>query len=354
MAAGTPRDNDLPLVIRFPSDEEDERIKRFRVHQNYVTSVDLFLSVLYGSNTERGVHLIDAQRALPAFDKINRRPLANERELRRLLAISWASELQLRIAAESGGAFLRYSNAWTPVHAYYAVYMTIHAWFSTLGLAGMLDDHTATLRTVVAQLVRRKLVPHPWDVSCAGHPELGERKIDGLPLNATPDAHFEALANPTIEDIYPRLAKMLETTRRDRLARNRREWLKQNDRKSMRAAEKRVLAERLAPTTLFDYLWRLRVRSNYRDVSTFLMAGLEDASHEAFHRGVLAIAGATCLLIQSLIVAYVGPKPYADALDEFIAGGGIALGSPADFLQERRELLAPGVAHRRASFVDRA
>lgn len=322
----------LPLVIRLPTDEEDERIKRFRVHQNYLASIDLYLTVLYGDRgADREGRLLTAQRALPALARIKRRPILDERELRRLLAISWASEIQLRVAAENGGAFLRYSNAWTPVHAYYAVYMSVHAWFSTIGLAGMLDDHTATLRTVVAQLVQRKLVPHPWDVTCAGYPEIGEAVVDGVPAGVDCDAHFEALATASIDDFYPRLATMLKTTRNERLKRNRREWLAQNKRKAMKAAEKRALGARLAPTTMLDYLWRLRVRSNYRDVSTFLMAGLDDASHAGFHRGLVALVDATCLLIQSLIVAYVGPRPYADALDEFVAGGGVAVARPPSF-----------------------
>jgi hypothetical protein len=259
----------------------------------------------------------------------------------------------LRIATEGGGAFLRYSNAWTPVHAYYAVYMSVHAWFATLGMTGMLDDHTSTLRTVVAQLVRRRLVPHPWDVSCSGYPELGERVIDGVPANADCDAHFEPLANPSIEDFYPRLAKMLETTRNERLKRNRREWLAQQGRKNMKADEKRALGARLAPTTVFDYLWRLRVRANYRDVSVFLMSGLEDTSHAAFHSGLLGLVDATCLLIQSLIVSYVGPRPYAYALDEFVAGGGVTLGDPAAFLLARRRLLAPTVPVTRRAVASR-
>jgi hypothetical protein len=217
----------------------------------------------------------------------------------------------------------------------------------------MLDDHTATLRTVVVQLVQRKLVPHPWDVTCAGCPELGERTIGGVPAGANCDVHFEPLASPTVDDFYPRLAKMLETTRNERLKRNRREWLARSGRKNMKAAEKRALGARLAPTTLLDYLWRLRVRSNYRDVSTFLMAGLEDDSHATFHRGLLGLVDATCLLVQSLVVAYVGPQAYADALDEFVAGGGVALGGPADFLHARRDLLAPTVPLPRPPFAAR-
>jgi len=217
----------LPLVIRFPSDEEDARIKRFTVHRNYLGSIELFLAVLYGTGRDQAANLVTAQRALPAFQRIQRRATADERELRRLLGISWASELQLRLANIGGDVFLRYSNAWTPVQAYYAVYMSIHAWLSTAGM-GHIDDHTGTLRAAVRHLVEARLLPHPWDVNCSGSPELGERAIAGAPANANIDAHFENLSAPSLGDFYPRLAKMLETTRDNRLQRNRREWLAQH------------------------------------------------------------------------------------------------------------------------------
>ena len=149
-----------------------------------------------------------------------------------------------------------------------------------------------------------------------------------------------------LNDFYPRFAKMLETTRDLRLARLRKEWLRKNNRKKMMAAEKEALAARLHATSVFDYLWRLRIRSNYGDVSAFLMSGVEDRSHGAFHNGLVSLASAICLLIQSLIVARIGPQPYADALDEFTEGGGIDLGAPVAFLRQRRAILAPNIPER--------
>jgi hypothetical protein len=330
------------LVIRFPSEEEDARIKRFTVHRYYLASLSLLLSVMYGTGAQQSERLLLAQRHLPAYQRIQRREVPNERELRRLLGIAWASELQLRLASIGGEAFLRYSNAWTPVQAYYAVYMSIHAWLATLGM-GKIDDHTATLRTAVRHLVDAKLLPHPWDVTCTGAPDLDERVIHGVPAGANVDQHIELLATPSLVDAYPRLAKMLETTRGNRLERNAREWKARNGRKAMRKPEKRSLAEGLHATTLFDYLWRLRIRSNYGDVSAFLMSGVEDRSHVSFHAGLVSLAGSTCLLLQSLLVARVGQRVFASALDEFLEGGGVDLGGPADFLRDRRVLLAPKI-----------
>lgn len=336
----------LPLTIRFPTDEEEERSRRFTVHRNYLGSIELFLGATYGDGEDQSVNLVVSQRALPAFARIQRRSITDTAELRRLLAISWASETQLRLAEVGGDAFLRYSNAWAPVQAYYAVYMSIHAWLVTAGMGRLIDDHTSTLRSVVSLAVERGLLPHPFDVTCSGCPELGQRLINGTPASANINDHFESLAGPTLGDFYPRFSKMLETTRHLRLARLRREWLRQNARKKMMAAEKQALASRLHPTSVFDYLWRLRIRSNYGDVSAFLMSGVEDRSHGAFHSGLVSLASAICLLLQSLIVARAGPQSYADAIDEFTAGGGIDLGTPVAFLRQRRAILAPNIRQR--------
>jgi hypothetical protein len=132
---------------------------------------------------------------------------------------------------------------------------------------------------------------------------------------------------------------MLETTRDQRLQRQRKEWLRQHNRKNMPAVEKRAAAARLHATTLFDYFWRLRIRANYGDVSAFLLSGVEDQGHAAFHSGLATLTSSTCLLLQSLVVAYVGPPAYPAALDEFTGGGGVDFGEPAAFLRERRDLL---------------
>ena len=43
------------------------------------------------------------------------------------------------------------------------------------------------------------------------------------------------------------------------------------------------------PTTLFDFFWRLRVRSNYQDVDTFLMSSVGEAWHRDFYESLSAV-----------------------------------------------------------------
>ena len=132
------------IVLHFPSTEEEERVKRFQVHRNYLLNLAMFLGERYADPLSERV--LETQRLLPAFRRIQRRR-ADERsaDIRRFLQIAWASELQLRLAGMGDRGFLRYSNAWTPVHAYYAVYMSLQAWFAAMGMANLVEDRKSVV-----------------------------------------------------------------------------------------------------------------------------------------------------------------------------------------------------------------
>jgi hypothetical protein len=146
--------------VRFPSEEEEERARRFQVHKQYLRAVAEFLEGRYandpGMRLPAGV--LAAQRTLRGYQRIQRHPPRRGDEIRRYLGISWASEVQLRMALRSERSLLRYSNVWAPVHAYYAVYMGMQAWFASMNLSGIVDDHSASLRTVSAQNSSRELL----------------------------------------------------------------------------------------------------------------------------------------------------------------------------------------------------
>lgn len=72
------------------------------------------------------------------------------------------SELQLLLPSVIGApGLMRYSNAWAPVHAYYAAYMALQTWFEANQIAGIADDHSASLRTISTQIRDRRLFPAP-------------------------------------------------------------------------------------------------------------------------------------------------------------------------------------------------
>ena len=308
----------MPLTIRLPTPEEEERTRRFQVHKNYVGGVAQFIRAEYGSRSVGRIEtLTQAQKHFPSFRRIKRRPVDQDR-LEQFLTLSWASELQFRLARLSDPVLLRYSNAWAPIHAYYAVYMSAQAWFLTIGSHELVDNHTGSLNTLSNQVSQRGLFPAPWNVTCSGCPHIDEITFSNLPVGVNPESHFELLAAPSLQDFWPRYCKLLETTRKRRLDRNIDEWKRKERRKNTWAHEKRAIASRLLPTTLFDFFWRLRVRSNYRDVRSFLMAGVAEDWQREFFQALETILESTVLLLEGLIVAYAGSDTYERTLDGFL------------------------------------
>lgn len=54
---------------------------------------------------------------------------------------------------------LSFANTWAPVHAYYAAYGSLQAWFTANRMAGVADDHIATLNTIANHIEQRDLFP---------------------------------------------------------------------------------------------------------------------------------------------------------------------------------------------------
>lgn len=304
------------IEIRFPTDEENEAATRFTVHKNYVVALADFLRSLYGADYLP--RLLEAQRSLPSFRRIQGGAAISETEVQRFLPIAWSSELQLRLGAAGSPRTLRYTNAWAPVHAYHAVYMAMQAGFGSNSMGKLVDDHTSSLRAIAAHISDRRLFPAPFGAACTGCPELREAGFIGFPADFDPATPIEVLSTPTPANFWPRYAKMLSTTRAKRLERNNDEWKRSKGRKNMYAKEKRRVAENLSPTTFFDYLWRLRVRSNYRDVTSFLTWNVDDASHAAFARALETVTEATCLLLESLFVRKGGKAVYDSLSGTFV------------------------------------
>lgn len=259
--------------------------------------------------------LFEAQTDLSSFRRIQRRSV-EPTEIARFLHLAWASETQFRLSHLADSSLLQYSNAWAPVHAYYAVYMSLQAWLACMG-EDQVDSHTAALNVVANFVARRSLFPRPWSVTCTGCPHLKENEFHGLPGGVQIDPNVELLANPTLDTFWSRYAKLLEKTRERRLERNLDEWKRRNRRKNTRADEKRQVAAALLPTTIFDFFWRLRVRSNYRDVRSFLTTAVDGWWQEEFRDSLEILMEGTMLLLESLVVAYAGPAVIRDTAEAF-------------------------------------
>ena len=97
-----------------------------------------------------------------------------------------------------------------------------------------------------------------------------------------------------------------------------------------------MLQVRLVATSLFDFFWRLRVRSQYKDISAFLTWNVSDIDHQEFRDAIITVTDATCLLLESLITAIGARRDYERLSDEFVGGVPSSLTDAASFLNARR------------------
>ena len=311
----------------LPTERDNELVRRFRVTLNYLQDLSYYLRHIYGSKLYAGI--TGALATHRAFLKLQRRQLGPRSldQIQRHLEIAWVAELVLRMPAIVGeGRAFRVTNAWAPVHSYYAVNMALQAWFDANGMRGIADDHTATLRSISAQIKDRTLFPLPWSLLCEGNPFIsGGCSYIHEPRPGLCSAKIEVLSIPvglpggfSEDDFFARMGTWLRTTRLARLKSREDDWKRKNNRSKMDSKLRKQYVANLHPTSLFDCLWRMRIRSNYRSVETYLVRYVGDQDAEQYHQALVRVTRATLCLLESYIARLIGVAAFAAIAKSFI------------------------------------
>jgi hypothetical protein len=304
--------------LRFPTDEEEDLLRRFTVTLHHIDHLRLWLEDQYGSGPGLTEGVSSALQALPAFQRIKRRPV-DLSAVRGDLSIAWQSELQLALPSLLGDpAMARYANAWAPVHAYYAVYLGLQAWFEANQIAGVADDHSASLRTIAVQIRDRRLFPPPWCVLAVGCPMRKERLYLNEPMGADLAGDIEVLGSPTLEEFWPRFGTWLRSTRRARLLKREADWKRRTGKTRIPTAVRTKIAANAWPTSFFDCLWRLRIRSNYKDIEPYLVRFVSDEQAVRFHHATRVCVSATLALLELSVARAVGGAEFAGMVTSFL------------------------------------
>lgn len=220
--------------IRLPGDEELELHRRFTVNRNYLQAISGFVRTKYGRGEKLYEGLLAAVSATQQYKKIQRGQPDLE-EVRRWLTLAWTSEIQLHLPAIMGsGGMLAFANTWAPVHAYYAVFGTLQAWFAANGMISVAGDHTATLRTISSQIKQRDLFPEPWNLLAVGCPMRKERThLNDRGVDCTSSIEVLSYPHPFGVDpeFWPRYGAWLRSTRRARLEAREEQWKRSKGKK---------------------------------------------------------------------------------------------------------------------------
>jgi hypothetical protein len=290
----------------------------FETYLSYLGNINSWLRELYGERIYP--QLIATMGELPSVRGVQRRETANpSADITRSLRIAWANELRLHIAAANGFDLLPAVLHGAAHDAYYAVYHGARAYFEasrqTVG-----DRHAAALAALSTAVHQQRLFPVPWSVWCLGGPGRSSMTIGGCPADAP--AALAALSS---------LKKSLYTTRERQIAQKKEDVRLREGRSRVNATTAARMAAQLRATTVFDFMWRLRIRSDYRDAESFLEGISIIDSAVSYHRSISTITSATLATLELLVASYAGVDLYRSAAQGFV---GQTNGAPAA-LQER-------------------
>lgn len=193
------------------------------------------------------------------------------------------------------------ANMWLPVQAYYAINGV------GLSLLAILKqkpkDHRAFL-SCFANIISQFL-PSPLSACCNGGPCSSSFTFTKINTSYPEVARQSNIANPEYSSGDHFIGKSLSTTRDktigDLFDKARHKQTKRGNRRNLNSAEKTSICQGLHPTTICDFLYRMRVRSNYENPDMYLFAteNVQDAaSHymELLYLTNMLVVGLDCII----------------------------------------------------------
>lgn len=228
----------------------------------------------------------DAQSQLPAFSQLHMSRRYDMNGVRQhLLRGDLTLKLIRHIRADENPDFAMIAALWLPVQAFYAVEGFCTAFLAAkTGTDNLPRNHTAFKRRAAEDIVGR-LLPSPFSAMVRGgykgfkylKPEIVNIRDERVNIGS---GHNLKRPNVTTRDAH--IVQCLDTTRRrvvdanlDRERQNARRK-RQNKRIRLGRDRQNQIAGNTAATTIFDYLYRVRIKSNYED-PTMYQVGTDDA-----------------------------------------------------------------------------
>lgn len=321
-------------------------VETFRTHANYLSAFAMLCSSPYQKGVTKLFPRLDDQLAqlapaviaLPSIKASKAKP--DLQQTRAGLINAWGTEMLLALGGQlaTEEELLRLMNNWAVVQTYYVGY---HATQSLLVARGQPrpESHPKTQTQFAALWADRQLHLPPWTLAASN---------DGW---RNPPAHgIDDMLSPWSgcdpHSCWNLAAKALRTTReetvrgrideaRDRKrSANRKAWREEEQRRltdgrrprkephwprpQLTAEEKRKIQAGVRSFTILDYLYRLRIKTNYEDAGMFIEGPENDIASAKVHRHLIAIASCTLLVHELHIAAVVGRTRLLEWVDNWL------------------------------------
>ena len=235
--------------------------------------------------SQRSGSLGGEQSRLDAFQKLKPSPRCDREVVKGHFQRGHLTlRLVQQIPVDEMPEFAMASALWLPVQAYYAVHgFSLALLAATVNAANMPQTHRAFMRVAADRIVDR-LFPQPFSaVLRRGYDSWKHLPGDltGVPNNRADIRSGLNLEHPNEATREAHIVQCLDTTRR-RLIEGKLESARTKARKSAKrgarlSSQQQVcIADSVGPTTVFDYFYRVRIKSNYED-TTMYQQGSENA-----------------------------------------------------------------------------
>ena len=240
-------------------------------------------------------------------------------EVREYLFRGWLVQSAMEALPVSTDPGLAISaKLWAPVQAYYAVHGVGMAVLQALGAAEP-DSHTKFCSSMATHVVPRGL-PTPLNATVTGgvdHFVYGGVSVDSKLVDTL---SVLATVSPANAELF--VAKALKTTREKNLKeRYKKEAKKRRSRGTTRrnlpAEEKASIAFALHPTTIFDLLYRMRLRSNYDDPDMFIYGQADRWSAKRRYENVLKLTQCITACLEVIVERKIGSSSFGELKSEF-------------------------------------
>ena len=211
--------------------------------------------------------------------------------------------------------FAMISALWLPVQSYYAVHGYGMAALAAVGQT--LPSTHATFIRCCAEAVIKRFFPEPFSLRLSGgYGGSGflDPVIQGLASPQSSGTMVSNIATPTLATHHAHITRSLDTTRKrlmeKRFADFRRKPPKSTNakRRNVTKMEKSTMANSMHDTTILDYLYRVRLRSNYEDVEMFVFDENTGSTIIQFVVDTQAVVSHVCALLEAVICKATEPS----------------------------------------------
>jgi len=285
----------------------------FRTHSNYVSAISFIATGGILDNMDDALNLLAYRVYESGCLNFEYTKKINIDDLHHSINNAWGIEALFKTENSiiNEDDLIRLSNNWCIVQAYYIIYYTTQALSIIYGHQKPVT-HPQNQRTYYQIWSNMNHILVPWSVT---YDENGYKNIPDIQLV---DDHIHSWTKVDEQTALSIYCKALRTTRDEfideALAKRRDRLSAKRDQKSVKLSDvdKMKTITRIRPTSLINYLFRLKRRTSYEQASAFATGPQNEYQSKELRDNLSFIIQSTLLVTEFIISKALGEDIYID------------------------------------------